>query len=464
MSWQGLKGLIAEQKREALRRRAVENPSESGSREVVVDKQSDLPALQGNGALQAENAYVHHRSRGAEIEGGGAANVPSTLGTGGLTGGLTSGLISAFSAPNASTQEQRHCGDHGHGRSPEPVSSAVAQDSAQESETASRTNHRHADERSMNLTMSEIQLRNRKRSLATLNRDSSALISNDVDSLGMLTGDYAADEDESGKMGSWAVTTPHSCPQVMPQDAAEARTNSGGNPKKRRESLSEVTNRLAQLREPLKLFGESQADVRQRLRELEASVDIPERPTHNPALLQRLANYRRSDNFHSGAERDAAVALRFIGSRLARWEEKLTQPATQGHDGTANSATSPSEAHAHTRAVKIFHSTVEDIWPLILALYRGTLPAELIRKLANIADMCDERNYVKAHDVYLSIAIGNAAWPMGVTMVGIHERAGRSRIASSEIAHLLNDETVRKYVQMVKRLLTLSEKWSPSDD
>lgn len=31
----------------------------------------------------------------------------------------------------------------------------------------------------------------------------------------------------------------------------------------------------------------------------------------------------------------------------------------------------------------------------------------------------------------MELAIGNAPWPMGVTMVGIHERSGRSRIFSS---------------------------------
>lgn len=44
------------------------------------------------------------------------------------------------------------------------------------------------------------------------------------------------------------------------------------------------------------------------------------------------------------------------------------------------------------------------------------------------------KEYVKAHDKYLEIAIGNAPWPMGVTMVGIHERSGRSKIFSSQIA------------------------------
>ncbi|ETW27481.1 hypothetical protein PFFCH_05083 [Plasmodium falciparum FCH/4] len=36
-------------------------------------------------------------------------------------------------------------------------------------------------------------------------------------------------------------------------------------------------------------------------------------------------------------------------------------------------------------------------------------------------------------------------------MVGIHERAGRSKIYASEVAHILNDETTRKYIQMIKR-------------
>ena len=53
----------------------------------------------------------------------------------------------------------------------------------------------------------------------------------------------------------------------------------------------------------------------------------------------------------------------------------------------------------------------------------------------------------------MQMAIGNAPWPMGVTQVGIHERAGRSRIFSSQIAHSMSDETTRKYIQGLKRLM-----------
>ena len=46
------------------------------------------------------------------------------------------------------------------------------------------------------------------------------------------------------------------------------------------------------------------------------------------------------------------------------------------------------------------------------------------------------------------MAIGNAPWPIGVTMVGIHARTGREKIFARNVAHVLNDETQRKYIQV----------------
>lgn len=54
----------------------------------------------------------------------------------------------------------------------------------------------------------------------------------------------------------------------------------------------------------------------------------------------------------------------------------------------------------------------------------------------------------QANDAYLQMAIGNAPWPIGVTMVGIHARTGREKIFSKHVAHVLNDETQRKYIQV----------------
>ncbi|KAH3892739.1 hypothetical protein DPMN_016867 [Dreissena polymorpha] len=46
------------------------------------------------------------------------------------------------------------------------------------------------------------------------------------------------------------------------------------------------------------------------------------------------------------------------------------------------------------------------------------------------------------------MAIVNVPWPIGVTMVGIHARTGREKISSRYVAHVLNDETQRTYIQV----------------
>lgn len=39
--------------------------------------------------------------------------------------------------------------------------------------------------------------------------------------------------------------------------------------------------------------------------------------------------------------------------------------------------------------------------------------------IAKIAHYMQVREYLKANDAYLQLSIGNAPWPIGVTMVGV---------------------------------------------
>lgn len=59
-----------------------------------------------------------------------------------------------------------------------------------------------------------------------------------------------------------------------------------------------------------------------------------------------------------------------------------------------------------------------------------------------------DRNYLEANNAYMEMAIGNAPWPVGVTRSGIHQRPGSAKSYVSNIAHVLNDETQRKYIQV----------------
>lgn len=89
----------------------------------------------------------------------------------------------------------------------------------------------------------------------------------------------------------------------------------------------------------------------------------------------------------------------------------------------------------------------------------GLLPA-IREKLASMIRDAETRQYDKVNNTYMKLAIGNAAWPLGVTSVGIHERKAHDAISDSHVAHVLSDEATRKYIHAFKRLMTYcQERW-----
>ncbi|KAJ9097668.1 hypothetical protein QFC21_004705 [Naganishia friedmannii] len=108
--------------------------------------------------------------------------------------------------------------------------------------------------------------------------------------------------------------------------------------------------------------------------------------------------------------------------------------------------------------------TAEYLKPLFKQLRNRALEHDVLRLLAEIIHYMQKREYQAANDAYLRLSIGNAAWPIGVTMVGIHERSAREKIGQDSVAHVLNDEVSRKYIQSVKRLLTFAQTIRPPSD
>lgn len=94
--------------------------------------------------------------------------------------------------------------------------------------------------------------------------------------------------------------------------------------------------------------------------------------------------------------------------------------------------------------------------------YLQILPDDIRQALMVVVDCCMKRDYLAAMDQYIKMAIGNAPWPIGVTMVGIHERSAREKIYTNSVAHIMNDETTRKYLQSVKRLMTFCQRRYPT--
>ena len=94
----------------------------------------------------------------------------------------------------------------------------------------------------------------------------------------------------------------------------------------------------------------------------------------------------------------------------------------------------------------------------------GNIEDSLLEPIVEIVKALQERRYVDANDGYLRLSIGKAAWPIGVTMVGIHERSAREKLHNGEKGHVMGDEITRKFLQSIKRCLTFAQvRWPPED-
>jgi len=141
------------------------------------------------------------------------------------------------------------------------------------------------------------------------------------------------------------------------------------------------------------------------------------------------------------------VIYKYLKSLLKEWERRL-----------ADRPESITRSVAGKNESKTLKQCKDYIRPLFKLLKSRKLEDGLQFHLLNIVNYAKQGEFVQAHDSYMDMAIGRAAWPIGVTMVGIHARSGRAKIETSNVAHVMNSELQRKYLTSVKRLLTFDQK------
>ncbi|CAE7082504.1 unnamed protein product [Rhizoctonia solani] len=260
-------------------------------------------------------------------------------------------------------------------------------------------------------------------------------------------------------------------------------------------SNEEAIRRLRQKGQPIRLFAETDRERRLRLRALELIEERGERGSSQNVFKKALEEMegtldkeeieRRAGHTDKGrdtpddskqdaskaqaaADENAVIDLALIKTNpdklypliyyalkrvLKEWEQSMAERPDQVKRSTQGKLAAATQVQS-----------AEYLKPLFKQLRSKTIAADVLGKLAEIIHYMQKREYQKANDAYLRLSIGNAAWPIGVTMVGIHERSAREKISSDQVAHVLNDEVSRKYIQSVKRLLTFAQtKYPPSD-
>lgn len=133
-----------------------------------------------------------------------------------------------------------------------------------------------------------------------------------------------------------------------------------------------------------------------------------------------------AQGFKQDPENTRQLVYSFFKKLLKEWEQHL--------DSQPEEEKKTSQGRMNLVAQK---QSKDSLKPFFKQLKKGELAQDMTEKVVKICAHMQLREYVKANDAYLQLAIGNAAWPIGVTMVGIHERSAHEKISTSQTARTL---------------------------
>lgn len=265
----------------------------------------------------------------------------------------------------------------------------------------------------------------------------------------------------------------------------ESASNSNSEPKEL--PRAEVIRRLRERGEPTRLYGESDRDAFDRLHQIEITQPEVQHGFRNDfkdamdevdqQYLKEMFASSEAGNEKDNDKKEEALDDSITYDQIQEMAKRLGR-GNKEHDHLVIrtmlefllklwNAQVNSQKQIHTTNVMlakvIYKQTNTYMKPLLRKLKARSIPDDILDSLTEIIKHLLSRNYIKASDAYLQMAIGNAPWPIGVTMVGIHARTGREKIFSKNVAHVMNDETQRKYIQGLKRLMTKCQEYFPTD-
>ncbi|KAI5793119.1 Prp18 domain-containing protein [Geopyxis carbonaria] len=220
---------------------------------------------------------------------------------------------------------------------------------------------------------------------------------------------------------------------------------------------AEAIARLRALGAPAKLFGESHAARVRRVKRLEgrkATATAAEEGELPPLAEEEMQLVPGEEQ--TNPEKVYRQLDQWFKLVMREWKTALEARPLQ-----------VKESIQGRKAADAMRQADEYMRPLFAHFKNRDLRAKVFEKVCEIVVQAQARQYVKANDVYLRLSIGNAAWPIGVTMVGIHERSAREKLhehGREGAAHIMSDEVTRKFLQSIKRCLSFCQtRWPPED-
>ncbi|KAJ4398694.1 hypothetical protein N0V85_006211 [Neurospora sp. IMI 360204] len=226
----------------------------------------------------------------------------------------------------------------------------------------------------------------------------------------------------------------------------------------------ELTSKLRALGEPAFLFGETHPSRLRRYRKAAGLVNGALGSLPTGPIITSLLPVAEKDMKVPATSADIPPptdrkARRYLFRQLASYFNMVLREWDLALAKEDNADTFAGQAARNAMV-----QSKETMRPLFRKFEKGDLEKDILEAIVEIVRAAQERRYVDANDGYLRLSIGKAAWPIGVTMVGIHERSAREKLHGGERGHIMGGEVTRKYLQSIKRCLTFAQvRWPPED-
>lgn len=218
----------------------------------------------------------------------------------------------------------------------------------------------------------------------------------------------------------------------------------------------ELIAKLRALGEPATVFGETHAARIRRFRRATSGAFSASGP-----IATTLAPVEEKDMKVAGTVPPATdkKARRYLFRQLASYFNMILREWE-----IALAKEDNADTYSGQQAYSAMVQSKETMRPLFQKFEKGDLDESILEAIVEIVKAAQEKRYVDANDGYLRLSIGKAAWPIGVTMVGIHERSAREKLHGGERGHIMGSEVTRKYLQSIKRCLSFAQvRWPPED-
>jgi pre-mRNA-splicing factor 18 len=248
----------------------------------------------------------------------------------------------------------------------------------------------------------------------------------------------------------------------LPPKKAEGEDEGSPVPEDEDIEEEELVAKLRALDEPAVLFGETH---KQRLQRYKKRIgrDILKASLTDGPIPTTLQLVPEKDMKVSPTLPKDTQGREFLFRQLASY---FTMVLQEWDDTLARRTVEVKTSYPGKQAYNAMVQARENLRPLFKKMEKYDLPDSVLEPVVEIVLAAQERRYVDANDGYLRLSIGKAAWPIGVTMVGIHERSAREKLHESDknAAHIMSDEITRKYLQSIKRCLSFAQtRWPPTD-